>query len=987
MPEWKQNFTGGIRSAEFAVRENNTLAVRLQLASETRTLVFHDSIRKGGRRVVFHEKTGFYANGNVVELRAAAIDPKDGAPIPGLLVTYRFTFDETYAAAYLAVSLESDARCAGCAMHLLDFSWEDFAPSAFTGYEENAAGEPFAQTFEIPADAVQNDYETAMHLSQHVAWEKMKIQPYRFRRAVALEGKDGYLCVLGGSPTYAPETGSVSVLADLPDYDRDLRFFSGQNAVGAWLLLEKPDDPLAVLQELESRIPQAPATVAVPFCEEKIALSSGRLSARLLRAPSGVWVEPIARAESGEYQPQPLFTLDLYNPETERSLQLDSGDGWDSVEILQRKSFTRITLSDPDCGRIPGISVIAEAVADEAQDRLLWKLRVVNCSSRFCVERASYPQLPAAGFDTAFVPIASGAQLRHVNRRCTTVYGKYPWGVKINMAFAALYDPLPLDKAAGAYNGLYYGVHDAEGNPKYLSLAGAPASDCTMLSFECVAPYRRTAGNSYTLPGTAVWQRFSGDWFDAANLYRAFVHSGAEWLSPLRGRSDVPAWLREGPVWLMHFLPNENPDAAPVPTTVREKYHDKTPADWYKLAVRFAEKLGLPVAYHLYNWHWAPFNNDNPNYFPTHHDLKKGLRELKQAGIRVVPYVVGYSWDMCDSRGDDFRFGKQALPATAKNLDGSPINRSLATFEPSGQPVRFARMCPSTALWKNELRQITRRLCAEYGADGIYLDVVTAQYHECCDAAHPHPHGYGAFWHKSYSELMAGLRAGAPEDFAVMSESTSEVYSAAVDGFLSWTWVQPDSVPAYPRVYGGRATVFGRIITHNARDNADYFRFQIAQSLTFGQQLGWIHPELVDDAAQFPYLKKIAALRWKYRDFFPEAEMLRPPVIEGNTARLDCRGYLRVNYLNHELCVTAGAWEDMAGRRCLFILNSTDREAEVTLSFYDAEYKLPEAPALTESDGFELLGNTSDGGVHRLSCRIAPEGYGVLEWTPGKGAK
>jgi len=146
--------------------------------------------------------------------------------------------------------------------------------------------------------------------------------------------------------------------------------------------------------------------------------------------------------------------------------------------------------------------------------------------------------------------------------------------------------------------------------------------------------------------------------------------------------------------------------------------------------------------------------------------------------------------------------------------------------------------------------------------------------------------------------------------------------------------------------------------------------------------LGWVHPEVVDDPVQFPFLKKMAKLRWENAEFFAEAEMLRPPLVEGSMELLDCEAFLRGQIWNHEKLVMAGAWENATGERKLFVVNAGEREAEVTLSVYESEYRLPEnVERFQISDGLTLLGAESEKGVRRLRCRIAPEGFGILTWN------
>lgn len=970
-----------VKQAEFAVREDHTLAVTFP-AARGLTLVFRDTIRQGGKRYyLFHEKTQAYACDHTVTIRTAAVEKESGAPIRGLLVTYSFRFDPESRAFHLSVGYNADLRCSGYTLRLMDVSWEGMTVDTITGYERDAQGNPFSHTFRMPEEENPEapDYETLMKIRPHVAWERMKTRPVTFQKALAVQGKDGYFAICGGTPTFHYEAKYVQVFSEIASFTGDLRYLSGSNSPGAWFLLEKPEDAFAAFAKLEARDLAIPAATLASFPEKEYEIRSGALAFTLLQTRGGIWITPIFAGEKTPCQPWPLVSLDLWDTQYERTMQLDTGTGWDTVDVRQNRNHLRISLSDPENARVRGITLVLEAFLEPDKHRISWNTTLVNKSDRWSVTAITYPSCLAQGYETCFAPVGSGSLIHDFNKRSHTFRGKYPTGVKVNMAYTALYNPQSMEETA--INGLYMGIHDPDGTPKFINLTGAALSNCTMLQVDCTPDYQKHPGNSFTLPGRMVWQCFSGDWFDATQIYRSFVFSQAKWLSPLRGRPDTPDWMRNCPVWIMHFMPNENPDANPFPTTLREKYSDENPDDWYRLAVRFREEIGVPVTYHLYNWHWVPFNNDNPHYFPPHHDLKEGMRALKAADIRAIPYIAGYSWDMCDDRGDDYRFQQEALPATAKNPEGDPIYSSYASTEPTGQAVRFARMCPTTTVWKNELSQIVRRLSEDYGMDGIYLDVVSTAYEMCCDESHLHAPGLSSFWWKAYRELIEGLRSVAPEDFAFVSESTSEVYSGMLDGYLSWTWMQTDGVPAHSSIYGGRTAIFGRVITHNKRDDADYFRFQVAQSLVFGQQLGWIHPEIVKDTVQFPFLKKMAAIRWDHREFFTEAQMLRPPVVEGDVPALDCEGWLRAQIWNHEKMVVSGAWEDTCGNRKLFVVNAADRSAEFTLSVYEQEYDLPEnIEQFHVCDGFVLLGMESENGIRKLRCRMAPHGVGILNW-------
>ena len=78
----------------------------------------------------------------------------------------------------------------------------------------------------------------------------------------------------------------------------------------------------------------------------------------------------------------------------------------------------------------------------------------------------------------------------------------------------------------------------------------------------------------------------------------------------------------------------------------------------------------------------------------------------------------------------------------------------------------------------------------------------------------------------------------------------------------------------------------------------------------------------------------------------------------------------------------AGTWEDQAKNRRMFAVNASAKTAEITLSVPEDEYCLPEkAPAFADGEGIEIVSETSENGMRKLLCKIAPEGYGVLSWT------
>lgn len=131
-------------------------------------------------------------------------------------------------------------------------------------------------------------------------------------------------------------------------------------------------------------------------------------------------------------------------------------------------------------------------------------------------------------------------------------------------------------------------------------------------------------------------------------------------------------------------------------------------------------------------------NPDTPSYEELQHMAPHSFWEK----MKTRPQTFR---DAHDHRGDDYRFESEAVPATAKDLNGNIVQKSYASTEPNGVLTKFARMCPTTTVWKNEIRQVIRKLYTNYGVDGIDLDVVSAAYEHCCDETHLHEPGHGHF--------------------------------------------------------------------------------------------------------------------------------------------------------------------------------------------------------------------------------------------------
>jgi hypothetical protein len=457
-------------------------------------------------------------------------------------------------------------------------------------------------------------------------------------------------------------------------------------------------------------------------------------------------------------------------------------------------------------------------------------------------------------------------------------------------------------------------MHDPMGSTKDIALRSNPSQHQATLSYRQPAKNMSRPGNDFTLSGHAVWRLLRGDWYDAAQIYRRWVVAEAEWYPDLgkRGRTNTPQWMRQLPVWALR---SGDPDQV---------------AEQVK---KFQQFMGVPVGFHWYNWHQIPFDNDYPHYFPTEPGMGKAVQQMQANDIYVMPYINGRLWDTHDQKATDWRFSKIARPAAVKKPTGEPRLESYGSKEETGEPVRLAPMCPSTNVWQNKVNEIVSRLFNEPKVNAVYLDQIgCAEAELCFDADHNHPLGGGDWWNRSYWQLLDRIRRKMPADAMLTTECNAEPFLRHFDGFLTWHWQYEGQVPAFPAVYGGAIQLFGRAYRGGpTRDRA--LRMRAAQQLVFGEQLGWIDPNIINRKQSARYLRKLVRIRWQLKRYFYAGRMGRPPELTQAVPTIEADWRWQGEWPVQTDTVMTGAWyQPQRKRAVILVLNAANEKITTGLN-------------------------------------------------------
>jgi len=227
------------------------------------------------------------------------------------------------------------------------------------------------------------------------------------------------------------------------------------------------------------------------------------------------------------------------------------------------------------------------------------------------------------------------------------------------------------------------------------------------------------------------------DWYDAADMYKKWALTQHWCRTPLKNRTDLPAWTKNAPTMLTFYTSwVEHPEAI----------HDFFANYWTK------RHPGVPVAAGLVGWEkhgeWVSLD-----YFPMHPSdavTSATMADLKTFDAHPWPWPSGHHWSLMkgkrpdgtfrlDLREDFRRLGGPEMSCV--QMDGKTLSKEPASWLSGGER---ACLCPGYAKARDFW---TKNVCIELvkrGAEMIQSDQDTgAHVPECWSTKHGHAPGEG----------------------------------------------------------------------------------------------------------------------------------------------------------------------------------------------------------------------------------------------------
>jgi len=463
--------------------------------------------------------------------------------------------------------------------------------------------------------------------------------------------------------------------------------------------------------------------------------------------------------------------------------------------------------------------------------------------------------------------------------------------------------------------GLYIGAHDPGAAVKIMS--SLPTGDGTLeLSITHPTPGRGLPGAGFTIDYDVVIGPFTGDWYDAVQIYRKWMLKQS-WFprKPLAERDDLPRWYTDLVVALRRAGgPDGSVESAKIAYGERFKYA------WGVLDEY--ETLGEPDAIMWWYHSWG-HPNDREDRFHNAPDLlpmpgfREGVSRLKSRGIHTIAYLIHSIWDQ---RAESWKT-ENADDAVLIKSDGSPWRNVW------NKPL--AIMCPASPIYQKKIRQLFHDLASSADVDGAYFDLSgVGNPFDCYATNHGHPIGSGAWMTEGKIKLLHDAREEARKvnpDFILITEGTADAWAGTVDGFAMFE----SNLPVTQALYADYHRTAGA--KRNSLDDAPFEALNVAKHFVRGEVIGRFNgnemrvKDFELDADKVAYYNHIIDHKTVARPWLNYGQMLRPTPV----TNISPPGPLEVS---HDTLLPHATWRAPDGT-VAFVFANARRSTDVSFHF------------------------------------------------------
>ena len=627
----------------------------------------------------------------------------------------------------------------------------------------------------------------------------------------------------------------------------------------------------------------------------------------------------------------PLFSLTIQNLQNHTDQTITAISGWENVSYVTNGDNQTVTLSAPLSEELPS-TLEAVITINTSGTKSQWDLQVNGLGANHSLMNSSFPNLnlqPHAN-DTFFVPryfgVAVPNPIENVEDVISLSFGSllYPRGWGATMQYLAYYHDS---------QGLYFGFHDPKAFTKKFDVEVENGG--MKLSCYTEAPNQTLADNNWDMPGHFELDLFSGEWYEAAQIYKTWVYQSAEY-RPVDTAQRAARQEKIGSigVWIQERIRGYG--------VLSEEARVRDFKDFMNEG-----GIDVPVGVHWAEWADFPFDLMYPKLFPALDNFPQMVTNLKGTygdGLLLTAYFNGLLYDTENVA----TYQDEGFPSATKQADVTQVftQRYSHLVDGGGEEnVVFAVMCPTQTPWQDIIVDASVRF-ANMGLDGVYIDQVTASSPlPCMDPDHGHTLGGGNFWREGYHDMFSRAHAAISNEKYINSELANDYLVDQVDGFLTEMFIVNNQVPAFQAVYAGKVQFIGShsaVGGYKASNDPDsqWFYASLAQSFSYGAQIGRLFMEPIISAQNErsqrarAYMKKLARLRVMHKAFFSFGEMKKPLTLTGDIPTIESLASKRNAFQPVVMpAISTSTWSDGTNILVSFVNAKVPQVADESITF------------------------------------------------------
>jgi hypothetical protein len=627
-----------------------------------------------------------------------------------------------------------------------------------------------------------------------------------------------------------------------------------------------------------------------------------------------------------------------------------------------------------DKSGLPDLNVTVRIRASASGATSRWRIALDGLGGRR-LRDVRFPLIAVARqeAETLAVPIWMGERCRRAREllHAGGGLGRWEWEYPglLSMQCAAVY------REGGP--GLLLTTDDTASLRKLFAFSGA-GREGLAVEVVHVPPVSREGEGRYETSYETIATAFRGDWFTAAESYRAWALEQPWVRESRRRRGLTPAWLLDTALWVWN--------------------RGRSPGVLGPAAA-LKEHSGLPVSVFWHWWHGCSYDSGFPEYLPPREgeaSFRQALARAQGGGIHAIAYMNQRLWGMTTRSWSERGAERHAV----KGPDGKVAPEVYNAFT----RAPCASMCMGTEFWRGTYADLAEAAVRGLGLDGIYMDQACSSL-ACYDPGHGHPLGGGAWWMEGFRKLEGDIRArcAGAKDIVLAGEGCGEAWLPHLDAMLSLQvsmerYAAPgewEPIPFFHAVYHACAVFYGNYssLTRPPYDDlwpAEFapgrplepldrkfsaqFRLEQARAFAWGQQptiANFLPSHLTEREDEMKFFLKLARVRLQALPYLRDGTFLRPPAVDLQDAtipmsRLSIYAGQRdavKEFTGKAPKVLASAWAAPDGSVAAALVNIGGEAVAIGLSLGPPEHPVPRAGVIRKitDAGRTDVGSFSDG--------------------------